>query len=113
MKDLHSTLENGLIPLVEIAKLLFPNMDYDYVNFDKPEFYENKLLVSVVGDKYGNGVTEYLFFENMQFKILCLDCYWTSDNFNKTVKVVNRNQIPLLMKLVELGVMPKDEIFNT
>ena len=55
MKDLHLPLDNGLIPLVEIAKLIYPDLDgEDGIDFNKPEFYDNKLLIREIGDKDGS-----------------------------------------------------------
>lgn len=113
MKALHEPLENGLIPLVEIAKLIYVNQDENdsnYVDFNKPEFFEDKLLVNFYGDKNGNGITEYLFFDDMQFKLKVYDCYWTGDTNRNWIQIINRNQIPLLKKLIELGVLTNKEI---
>lgn len=114
MKRLNEKLSNGVIPILEIARMIYTNQDeseYDYVDFNNPEFdKEGKLLVSFCGDKNGTGVTDWLFFDNNQFKIKVCDCYWTSDTYNEYVRVVEINQIPLLKKLIELGVISSEDV---
>jgi len=113
MKNLNEPLENGLIPIVEIAKIIYnydDDTEPDYVDFNKPEFHDNKLFVGFCGDKNGCGVTEYLYFEDNQFKLKVYDSYWTSDINNVYSKPINHNQIELIKKLVELGVTTYDEL---
>lgn len=105
MKNLHEPLENGLIPLVEIAKVIYPHK----LIID-PEFYNNMLLIGITGDKNGCGITEYLFYENFQPKIKVYDSYWTSDNSRSYVDVVNCNPLLVIKRLLELGVITQDEI---
>lgn len=111
MKKLHEPLENGLIPLVEIAKMLYGddnNRDPNYV--DNPEFHDNKLFVYFCGDRNGCGITEYLHFEDNQFKLTNYDNYWTSDSHRVYTELVEYDPIPLYKKLIELGVMTKEEL---
>jgi hypothetical protein len=113
MKNLNEPLENGLVPIVEIAKIIFKYDDRNepyYVDFSKPEFYDGKLFVAFCGDKIGCGITKYLYFEENQFKIKVYDSYWTSDTSNIYSAVVEYNQVELLRKLIELGVATKEDV---
>lgn len=110
MKDLHLPLENGLIPLVEIAKILYPDLHEDFDYITNPEFYKDMLLVNVIGDKNGCGITEYLFYEDFQPKIKCYDSYWTGDTSRNYVESVNCNPLLIIKRLLELGVITKDEV---
>jgi len=113
MKPLNEKLENGLIPIVEIAKMIFSyDPELNYLDLDKPEFYEGELLVSFCGDLRGSGITEYLFFENNLFKLRVYDNHFTTDDVEIYTKVVDYDPIKLLKKLVELGVVTSEEIFN-
>jgi len=101
MEKLNVPLENGLIPLVEIAKILYPYWNEpsepDFVDFNMPEFDNNgRMFVSFCGEKNGCGFCDYLFFENNQFKILSCDSYWTSDNYLERIRAVEFDQIILL-----------------
>jgi hypothetical protein len=113
MKNLNEPLENGLIPIVEIAKIIY-NYDDDtepyYVDFNKPVFHDNKVFVGFYGDKNGCGVTKYLYFEDNQFKLKVYDSYWTSDTNNVYSEPINHNPIELIKKMVELGVTTYDEL---
>ena len=106
MKELHKPLNDGRIPLVEIANILFG----DWIKkFDSniPEFNEyNRLLTSVVGDKNGCGVNTYLFFDSnvMLFKELYCDNYWTGDRYKETIKIVDYNPLLLIKKLNDMGI---------
>lgn len=105
MKELHSPLENGLIPLVEIAKILYPHK----LIID-PEFYNDMLLIRTTGDKNGCGITEYLFYENFQPKIKCYDRYWTGDTSRNYIEVVNCNPLLIIKRLLEIGVITNEEV---
>jgi len=114
MKNLNEPLENGLIPIVEIAKIIYnyddADSEPDYADFSKPEFFDNKLFVGFCGDKDGCGIREYLYFDNGQFKIEVWDNYWTSDNSMVYSEPVNHNPIELIKKMVDLGVTTYDEL---
>lgn len=112
MKDLTKPLENGLIPMIEIAKLIYP-LDKDesepgYVDINKPKFRDGGLLIS----RYHNGGTlsTYLFFENNQFKIKTYDIYYLSDYENTYTTPVEYDPIKLIKKLIELGVTSYEEV---
>jgi len=117
MKTLNEPLaDSGIIPLVEIAKLLYPYWDDrdedNFINFNNPEFDDKgRMFVSFTG--FGSssaGVSEYLFFENGQFKNLRCDYYWTGDYYKESIEVCEFNQILLLKKLIEIGAITKEEI---
>jgi len=117
MKNLNEPLENNdLIPIVEIAKLLYPYWneqdESDFVDFNIPEFdSKGRMLVSSFG--FGNssaGVADYLFFENNYFKIISKDYFWTSDKYSESIRVKEFDQIILLKKLIEIGAITKEEI---
>ncbi len=116
MKNLSEKLENGLIPIVEIAKMIYRNhadlmYESNFVDFNTPEFDdEGRLLVDFCGDRNGTGITDWLYFENNQFKILSCDCGWTSDSYLRRKHVVEANQIPLIKKLIELGAITAEEV---
>jgi hypothetical protein len=112
MKELHKPLEDGRIPLVEIANILFDDW-IDELDSNIPEFdNENRLLTSVVGDKNGCGVNTYLFFDPdvMLFKELYCDKYWTGDRYKEKTVVVDYNQLSLIKLLIEMGVLTNEEI---
>lgn len=113
MRNLTEPLENGLIPIVEIAKMVYDYSDDSephYVDFSKPEFQDDKLFVQYYGDKNGCGITEYLYFENGQFKLKIYDSAWTSDEINVYSEPLNYNHIELIKKLVKLGVTTYEEL---
>jgi hypothetical protein len=113
MKNLNEPLENGLIPIVEIAKIIYKYDDTEpnFVDFNKPEFKDNKLFVGFYGDKNGTGITKYLYFEDGQFKLIIYDIYWTCSYISRVhTEVIKYNPIKLIKKLVELGVTTYDEL---
>lgn len=89
MKNLTDKLRNGKIPLIEIARLIFPDIEEGDVSFNNPEFYKDMLLIRVIGDRGGSGIEEFLFYENNQAKIKIFDNYWTSDNSTTRIEVVD------------------------
>ena len=111
MKKLNEQLGSGLIPIVEVAKILYPYLNSeDGVDLNNPEFLDGKLLIRVIGDRDGCGVTEYLYFEDNQFKLLIYDNYWTSDISKKYSETVPHNHVELYKKLVGLGVTTYNEL---
>jgi len=112
MKALHEPLEDGRIPLVEIANILF-NDWIEELDSNIPEFDdENRLLTSVVGDKNGCGINTYLFFDSdvMLFKELYCDSYWAGDSSSERTIIVDFNHLYLIKVLVEMGVLTNEEI---
>lgn len=114
MKNLNEPLENGLIPIVEIAKLIYNYDDpteYDYVDFNKPEICDDGLFVSFCGDKNGTGITEYLYFDvkKNQFKTKVYDSFYTSDYDKRYISQIDYDPIRLINKLVDLGVGTYEE----
>jgi len=102
MKDLHLPFENGIIPLIEIAKIVYPDWHEEYDYISNPEFHENMLLTRVIGNKHGCCILEYLFYENNQVKTKVYDNYWTGDVSREWVEVIDTDPILIHEKLTSL-----------